>query len=282
MLFLSGYHAREIMARRKGGARETETSLDLGLSKSRVVFSPAVVEFPDFQRLDYVVLEKMSKEESDCFYLEGNQAYKIQVYSRMSRRFLKLYAAGLNTAPTVSISGVRMHQTKDMDPIEDTLAKVGSVAIHGRVLDTCMGLGYTAIYARRKGASEVVTIEKEPLMVEIASLNPWSRRLFEDPKIEIHKGDAMDLASTFNDGLFDVVLHDPPRLSLAGELYSLRFYRQLRRVLKPTGQLFHYVGNPGGRYRRRNIVAGVKKRLAEAGFSRVEECPKAQGLRALK
>jgi hypothetical protein len=282
MLFLSGYHVREMLAERNAGKTEAAVSLDLGLTKSKVLFHRESAEFPDAQRLNYRILDKMSAKPSDCFYVLENQAYGIRCYSGSSRRFYSLYATGLSSAPTVSVSGIRMHQTKNMDPIEDTLAKVGSVRIRGMVLDTCMGLGYTATYARKKGADEVVTMEKESLMMEIARLNPWSRQLFEDQRIEIVEGDSTTLVSALDDASFDAVLHDPPRLSLAGGLYSLQFYRELWRVLKIHGQLFHYVGDPGGRHRGRNIVAGVKKRLMDAGFSRVEECPKAQGVRAVK
>ena len=39
------------------------------------------------------------------------------------------------------------------------------------------------------------------------------------------------------DASFDLILHDPPRFSLAGELY--RALRELFRVLKPGGHVPH-------------------------------------------
>lgn len=282
MIVVSGYQVRKIVEDLGRGKSDTNVSLDLGLTKTRVRLTKDSVELPNNQKLERNILEKMAVDESDCFYLENSQAYRIQCYSDFSKKFLKLYATGLETAPTVSVSGIRMHQTKNMDPVEDTLQKISSIKVSGVVLDTCMGLGYTAIYARRNGAERVITIEKEPVMVEIAKLNPWSRQLFEDENIEIEEGDTAILVKKFRENSFDSVIHDPPRLSLAGGLYSLDYYRDLNRVLKLGGRLFHYVGNPGGRYRNRKITAGVKRRLQDAGFKAVEECSKAQGIRAFK
>ncbi len=73
----------------------------------------------------------------------------------------------------------------------------------------------------------------------------------------------------------------PPRFALAGELYSLTFYRELFRVLRRGGVLFHYVGAPGSKYRGKDLQKGVMERLKEAGFEemRVNE---ALGVRAWK
>ena len=54
--------------------------------------------------------------------------------------------------------------------------------IVGCVLDTATGLGYTAIEAA-KTAEQVVTIELDPVALEIARLNPWSQTMFDNPEI---------------------------------------------------------------------------------------------------
>ena len=154
-----------MLAGLKNKAVEIPVSLDLGLTKSSVRLTGGSIVFPDKQSIPLSVLSKLSKDLSDCFYLESGQVYRIQCFSEASRRFIKLFATGIDSAPTVSVSGVRMHQTKDRNPIEDTLLKVNSIPLSGLVLDSCMGLGYTAIYARKKGAEKVITFEKEPLML---------------------------------------------------------------------------------------------------------------------
>jgi uncharacterized protein len=72
-----------------------------------------------------------------------------------------------------------------VDPIVDTKAKLASVNINPgyQVLDTCLGLGYTAIGAARKVAGsstgKVTTIEYDDASIEMCSYNPWSQALFD-------------------------------------------------------------------------------------------------------
>ncbi len=75
-----------------------------------------------------------------------------------------------------------------------------------------------------------------------------------------------------NDETFDTVLHDPPNVKLNGNLYSLAFYKELYRVTKFGGLVYHFVG--GGRIQREYKVdysKGVEKRLSEAGFKDVRK-----------
>ncbi|HRW51172.1 MAG TPA: spermine synthase, partial [Caldilinea sp.] len=80
---------------------------------------------------------------------------------------------------------------------------------------------------------------------------------------------------------FDAIIHDPPMFSLAGELYSLAFYRELLRVLRRGGRLFHYIGNPESKSGA-TVTRGVVRRLTEAGFRRVQERAQAFGVVAVK
>jgi predicted methyltransferase len=51
-------------------------------------------------------------------------------------------------------------------------------------------------------------------------------------------GDAVEVLKELESEEYDAVFHDPPRYSLAGELYSREFYSELYRVLKRGGKLF--------------------------------------------
>ncbi|MFH0973182.1 MAG: methyltransferase domain-containing protein, partial [Candidatus Micrarchaeota archaeon] len=119
----------------------------------------------------------------------------------------------------------------------------------------------------RRGAM-VTTIEIDPEVLRLAKQNSFSAELFTNPKIEIVRGDAFEEIKKFGAASFDAVLHDPPRFSFAGELYSLKFYEQLFRVLTPNDRLFHYAGTPNERTGKR-FLKGVKQRLAAAGFSEI-------------
>lgn len=171
---------------------------------------------------------------------------------------------------TLEIDGVRMHQTARKTPLQDASDKAAALGVRkgSIVLDVCTGLGYSAIACTKAGAEKVCTIEKDESVLEIAKQNPFSKELFSNPKIEIINNDAVEALPDFPDGFFDCILHDPPRLSHAGELYSLEFYKQLYRILKKGGRLFHYTGTPGAA-RGKNIPKGVKQRLMEAGFEKI-------------
>jgi predicted methyltransferase len=184
-------------------------------------------------------------------------------------------------APTMLISGIPMHRFKGIDPHEDTLRKIKAIApITGWVLDTATGLGYTAIRAA-ESAERVVTIELDPAALEVARLNPWSRALFENRNIKQIVGDSFNEIGGFDNGAFARIIHDPPSFSLAGDLYSGEFYRELYRVLGRGGRLFHYIGDLDSKSGR-SVARGAMHRLKEAGFSRVTRRPEAFGLVAYK
>jgi hypothetical protein len=69
--------------------------------------------------------------------------------------------------------------------------------------------------------------------------------------------------------------------SLAGDLYSLEFYRAAVRVLGRGGRMFHYIGNPDSKSAGA-VTRGVVQRLREAGFRRVDERRAAFGVLATK
>ena len=62
-----------------------------------------------------------------------------------------------------------------------------------RVLDTCTGLGYTAIAAARcKGVTGVVTVELDEVSLRMCARNPWSREMFDSDKVTSLQGDCCE------------------------------------------------------------------------------------------
>ena len=80
--------------------------------------------------------------------------------------------------------------------------------------------------------------------------------------------------------MFDFIIHDPPTLSFASELYSGDFYKQMFRVLKKSGKIYHYTGTPGSKNRNVNLAGNVSKRLKKVGFRDIEKVH--YGVRAKK
>jgi uncharacterized protein len=138
----------------------------------------------------------------------------------------------------------------------------------------------TAIEAA-KTAEHVTTIEIDPTGLAMCQLNPWSQGLFNNPKITQVIGDSFDEVAEFEDETFSCIIHDPPIMSLAGDLYSTEIYQEFRRILKRNGRLFHYIGDPDGKMGA-NVTRGVMRRLQDAGFSHITRRPEAFGLVASK
>jgi predicted methyltransferase len=278
VIILSHFQATELLQARSMERSTASISLDLGLTTTEVTLTPDRLILPDAV-ITWPEIEEIARHNTACFVVEDNRARQIRGFSEFTGRAYGLMPT--SSAPTMLISGLPMHRIKNTNPYQDTLAKIKAIApIHGRVLDTCTGLGYTAIEAA-KTAEHVITIELDPTAQEMARYNPWSRSLFDNPKIEQLIGDAFDEIQNFADGVFSCILHDPPMLSLAGDLYSGDFYAECYRVLRHSGRLFHYIGDPDSKSGART-TKGVVRRLQEAGFTRVVPKPQAFGLVAFK
>jgi uncharacterized protein len=280
MKVLSHVQVAPLLAARKEGRESVEISLDLNRTISPVSLDAAGVVFSDGDWISWEQLAEIAEHENACYTVAGGTIERIQFYSEEFRRVYALRPT--DKAPTMLLAGFPMHRIKGIDPWEDTRRKIAAIApVTGKVLDTATGLGYTAILAAQT-ATEVTTIELDPTVLEVARRNPWSQDLFDNPKIKQRIGDSFEVIRDFEDGSFNAVFHDPPSMQLAGDLYSEEFYRQLLRVLRRGGKLFHYIGDHyigdlesafGNR-----VGQGALRRLQYAGFSKVTRAVEAFGL----
>ena len=259
-----------------GGQRRV--SLDLGLTTVMVDVVGSMFVFPGGVSVSRDDVEEIADRDNAVFFASPEGVFQVAL---SDSHYYKLVPTG--GAPTLEIDGIRMHRTKGTSPEVDAGVKLRVLDVRGGlVLDTCSGLGYTAAEAVRRGAEAVVSVERSHQVARIAVMNPWSRSLFSCDRVHYVLGDSFDLTGALPGGVFDYVVHDPPRLSLAGELYGSEFYGMLFRVLKPGGGLYHYTGEPGGRYRGRDLPRGVAGRLRAAGFSGLRYIPEALGVVAVK
>ncbi len=278
-IVISHIQTRPLLAERHAIGRKIPCSLDLGLTKVDLTIQDEGVLLPSGDSLGWEILADISEAENNCFMLHGNDLEKITRFSEQTDRVYGLMPT--SAAPTLLVSGIPMHRIKDTTPDLDTLEKIKAIKpIHGHILDTSMGLGYTAIKAA-KYADQITTIELEPVVEEIASINPWSHDLFINRKINRVIADSSHILPEFEDGTFSAIIHDPPVMSLAGDLYGFDYYQQLYRVLHSGGKLFHYIGDPNS-HSGRNVTRGVVERLSRAGFYRVRRQPRAFGVVAYK
>ncbi|OOG39644.1 SAM-dependent methyltransferase [Rhodanobacter sp. C06] len=253
--------AEALLAARTAGATEWSGSLDLGRSTDAAQLHLDAWRWRG-ERYAYPPALK----DRSIHYWDGAE---FAPAARYSGALIKLVPTEWG-APTFEIDGIKMLPTSKESPLDDARRKVALVEPHGNVvLDTCGGLGYFAACCLDAGAARIHSFEKNPDVLWLRTLNPWS----PDPEAAEHGGrlqlvhaDVAQAIAQLADASVDALLHDPPRFGIAGELYSLAFYRQLARVLRRGGRLFHYTGSPNKLTSGRDVPREVAKRLELAGF----------------
>lgn len=276
---LSHYQVRPLLEAHEAGQTLTTVSPDLSMTVVRVELDEEGVAFPGGAWLSWGLVKEIAAAENKCFEVGDGVIKEIRVFSETTNWVRTLYpTAG---APTTLVSGMLMHRIRGSDPMADTREKIKAARpVVGQVLDTATGLGYTAIEAART-ANRVVTVELDPAALELARRNPWSQALFDDPTIEQRVGHVWDVVEEIDDAVFSTIIHDPPTISLGGDLYGGDFYAELCRVLKDGGRLFHYIGDPqSGSIQK--LEKGIMERLRAAGFEKVVRRPRAFGVTAYK
>lgn len=278
-LVVSHFEVKAIEAAREAGCLEMTASFDLGKSLLSVNLSQEGVAVDRDLVIPWAELTRVSAQEKGCFVWRGSAFEELFSLSETTGWTARLVPTG--EAPALHLAGFTMHRMDGISPRKGALEMVNALgAPKGDVLDCATGLGYAAIALARK-ARTVVSIERDPLVRELSALNPWSEDLFRLPNIQLLSGDSAELIPGMDSDSFAAVLHDPPSLSLAGDLYGGEFYRQLYRILKSGGRLFHYIGDPKSSFGS-SVTRGVIRRLGEAGFVKIEPKARAFGLTALK
>jgi predicted methyltransferase len=241
----------------RSGAHTLECSLDLERSRTTVEVDA------DGWRWQGTRFPHLVEAKDRTVYRWTGTAF--EPVSRYTTSLIKLVPTQWGP-PTFEIDGIKMLPTAKVSPYEDAERKLSLVQPRGkRILDTCGGLGYFAAWCLQGGAREVISYEKNPDVIWLRSLNPWSPR--EDERLKLTQGDIVAEIGSHADRSFAAVLHDPPRFGTAGELYSQDFYDQLARVLKRKGRLYHYTGAPNRLTSGRDVRNEVATRLKCAGFA---------------
>jgi len=214
--------------------------------------------------INHKLVELLQNEDNKIFAVDFKNLEARPVH--FASEFGNVKLVFTEDAPTMEIDGVKMHRSQGISPWQDSACKVKDIVKRGmNVLDTCTGLGYTAIISVRQGAKSVYSFERNPAVLKTAALNPWSAEFFTAPEIKSNSGSVFDAIKSFGDGQFDAIVHDPPRFSHAGELYSEEFYDNAFRVLQFNGKMFHYIGDPDSAFGKKHF-GGINKRLRDAGF----------------
>ncbi|MCM2309911.1 MAG: SAM-dependent methyltransferase [Steroidobacteraceae bacterium] len=245
-----------LLAASRAGVAMVECSLDLGRSMTTVAMAARDWQWNGQQ---YSLPETC--RERTIYHWTGAAFEPI---ARYTHSLIKLVPTEWGP-PTFEIDGIKMLPTAQVSPYEDAANKVALIEPHGKaILDTCGGLGYFAAWCLQGGAAQVLSYEKNPDVVWLRSLNPWSPQA--GGSLTLTEGDIAEQIALLPDGSVDAILHDPPRFGIAGELYAQGFYDHLARVLRRKGRLFHYTGTPNKLTSGRDVPGEVSRRLQRAGF----------------
>ena len=254
LLTLKVHEALHAAAR--AGAPTVECSLDLNRSTTTVEVGVAgwIWQGQRFPHLE-------TCKDRTIYHWTGGD---FEPVARFTTSLIKLVPTQWGP-PTFEIDGIKMLPTAQVSPYADAERKVGLIQPRGKViLDTCGGLGYFAAWCLRGQARQVLSYEKNPDVIWLRSLNPWSPEIGSN--LTLTQGDIAEEITILPGESVDAILHDPPRFGIAGELYSQVFYDHLARVIKRKGKLFHYTGTPNKLTSGRDVPNEVAKRLRHAGF----------------
>lgn len=245
-----------LRAAARAGVPSLECSLDLDRSLTTIGVDAAGWTWQG-QRFPWL---EACKDGTIYHWADGH----FQAVARFTTSLIKLVPTQWGP-PTFQIDGIKMLASAQGSPYADAERKVGLVQPRGKtILDTCGGLGYFAAWCLAGQAQRVLSYEKNPDVIWLRGLNPWSP--VTGGGLTLTQGDITGEIVRLPDASVDAVLHDPPRFGIAGELYSQVFYDHLARVLRRKGRLFHYTGAPNKLTSGRDVPNEVAKRLRRAGF----------------
>ena len=254
---------------------EVNISLDAGMSLTKAFVDHRQAEILG-QKIDIDEFKKIRK--NSYYFIEAGHVKKLAFFSQESNFYYKLMPS--SDWPTVTLSSTPMHRWVLVSPKEDTLSKIKEISpIKGKVLDTCCGLGYTAIMSA-KDAEEVHTFERDEYVIHVAKLNPYSQDLFSNKKIMLMHGDIFQIINKLQGNFFERVVHDPPTFKYSPELYSKEFYEQIFRVMKKDAILYHYA--PWPHRTGKPMYLRIMNLLSESGFRNIRYSEASSGVVAKK
>lgn len=166
-------------------------STDLSMSQKPIILTSEGLCVTSSENLlaTWDELTDIANKGQGCYslYDDGSKPWHVSTLSKSTGIPASLCPPLVDAgAPTMVLGGFTMHRIAgdNMNPMIDTAAKLSCLKFFqgASVLDTCMGLGYTAIGAGNKvkgSGGKVTTIEYDEASIEMAAHNPWSQQLFD-------------------------------------------------------------------------------------------------------
>ena len=249
---ISSRELREIIKAIDQNLTEITISLDLGLTKTKSELKKEGF----FVENKLIKIKNIKDDDKSCYLINNNELEKVQYFA--DGKLYKLIPTEFR--PILQISGTSMHKKEFLDKLQRD-------KLQGKGLDSGTGLGYSSIVAS-KTANEIITIEIDKNVIEIAKLNPYSNELFTNSRIKRKIGDLTEEIKKFKDKEFDFIVFDAGTVKGSEQFFSLENYKQAFRVLKEKGRLYHYL--PKHQIKRgRDFASEIISRLKKAGFKKI-------------
>jgi predicted methyltransferase len=254
-VILSSKELRRMQEAIAAGGKEIESSLDLGLTTAKIKLGNNGF----YHGKTLIDIPKIRDDDQSCYVLLKNKLEKVQFFSPETNILYKLIPTSFR--PILQCSGTSMHKKEFVERVE-------ADKLTGKVLDAGTGLGYTAISAA-KTAEEVLTIEKDKNVLQVAKFNPYSQELFSGKNIKRLIGNIVQKIIAFSDEEFDFVIFDAGTPKSSDDFFSLKNYQQAFRVLKRNGKLYHYLPKHHI-HKGRDFGGEAIERMRRAGFKLIE------------
>ncbi|MGV9173392.1 MAG: hypothetical protein ACOC35_12645 [Promethearchaeia archaeon] len=234
-------------------------SLDLNISTDKVEISPQNGSFnlPNGETINFP--RQFDPKKKICYTIMENQVHMMQTFDPKTDLFYQLVPTSYR--PILKISATPMHKKPFLDHLE-------KVKPRGKIFDGGTGLGYSAIIAG-KTAENLLTVEWDPNVLDMARYNPHSYELFTNPNIQIIQADITEEIKTHPYEVFDNIIQDGGMAKSSGTFYSQERAHEIFRVLKWKGRLYFYLPKHGIK-KGRDFGGEQLSRLKKAGFSLVK------------
>lgn len=252
---LSSAELRKIQEARNQNLSETEITLDLGLTRTKIKLSKNGFYYKN----KLISIPKLRDDDHSCYLLIKDKLEKVQWFSEETKQIYKLVPT--SNRPILQISGTSMHKFPFVERIK-------ADKLTGKIMDAGTGLGYTAI-AASETAEQIITVEFDQNVIEMQKLNPYSQELFKRKNIQRLNGDIVKVIKRFPDQEFDFIIFDTGTPRSSGEFFSQNNYQEAYRVLKSGGKLYHYLPRHLISHGR-DFAGEVILRMKKAGFELVE------------
>ncbi len=252
-----------------------KVSLDLGASLSEVIKEGRFVNICGAR----ILIDELKRiKEEECYIIVKGKLQKLAFFSGKTNFYYKLVPT--KDWPTFTLSSTPMHRHTNISPKRNAEIVIRQIKPHGIVLDTCCGLGYSAILSSQT-AEKVFTFELDKNVIELAKFNPYSSGIFTNKNIKLENKSIADGIKDFAGSFFDVIIHDPPTFKYSPLLYSENYYRELYRELKKGGIIYHYAPCPQ-KMKGNVFYKGIIKRMIRCGFTNVYYDERISGVVARK